>query len=305
MRYWLLMIGYWLLCVCCGAKGPVKTEQSMETEEAAESMDIDVEYTKEDSALVVKLLTEAKTQRGKENRMMYFGKKFLGLPYVGSTLENGDKEHLIVNLHGLDCTTFVETVLALSLCDQQDARTFNDYCNNLEKIRYRDGKMTDYTSRLHYFTWWGDDNVKLGIVKDIGMMDAPFMGIQKVQINYMSKYPQRYKQLKNHPEFIPIIKKYEDETNGKEYPFILKRDLDWHPSTPLAMVRDGDIVAMLTDQDGLDTRHIGIAFWKDGKLHLLHASSLYKKVLMSKETFYEYEMKQPKHIGVRVWRMVE
>jgi hypothetical protein len=28
-------------------------------------------------------------------------------------------------------------------------------------------------------------------------------------------------------------------------------------------------------------------------------------VLMSKETFYEYEKKQPKHIGIRVWRVVE
>jgi len=73
----------------------------------------------------------------------------------------------------------------------------------------------------------------------------------------------------------------------------------------LAMVRDGDIVAMLTDKDGLDTRHIAIAFWQNGKLHLMHASSLYKKVLMSPETFYEYEAKQPKHTGIRVWRMVE
>lgn len=306
MRYWLLAISCWLLAVGCGAQGTAKTEQDITMEDTIDSsIDIDVEYTKEDSALVVKLLSEAKIQRGKENRMMYFGKKFLGLPYVGSTLENGDKEHLIVNLHGLDCSTFVETVLALSLCDQQDARTFNDYCRNLEKIRYRNGKMTDYTSRLHYFTWWGDDNVKLGIVKDIGIMDAPFMGIQKVHINYMSKHPQLYKQLKNHPEFVPIIKKYEDETNGKEFPFILKQDLDWHPSTPLAMVRDGDIVAMLTDSDGLDTRHIGIVFWKNGKLHLMHASSLHKKVLMSKESFYEYEMKQPKHTGIRVWRFSE
>lgn len=308
MRYWLLMICSWLLCASCVAKGPAKTEQSMETEEAAESMDIDVEYTKEDSALVVKLLTEAPTQRGKENRMMYFGKKFLGLPYVGFTLENGDKEHLIVNLHGLDCTTFVETVLALSLCDLQDARTFKDYCRNLLKVRYRDGKMTDYTSRLHYFTWWGDDNVKLGIVKEIGKMDPqdfPFDAVHTIHINYMSKNPHLYKQLKNHPEFVSVIKRYEDETNGKKYAYIAKEDLKFHQSTPLGQIRDGDIVAMLTDQDGLDTRHIGIAFWKDGKLHLLHASSLYKKVLMSKETFYEYEKKQPKHIGIRVWRMVE
>ena len=54
MRYWLLMIGYWLLCVCCGAKGPVKTEQANTMEDTItieSTIDIDVEYTKEDSAL--------------------------------------------------------------------------------------------------------------------------------------------------------------------------------------------------------------------------------------------------------------
>ena len=112
----------------------------------------DVEYTQADSALVVKLLKDVQTQRGKENRVFYFGKKFLGIPYVAHTLELGEKEHLIVNLHGLDCTTFVETVVALSMCDQQNQRTFDDFCKNLTTIRFRGGKMTDYTSRLHYFT---------------------------------------------------------------------------------------------------------------------------------------------------------
>ena len=83
----------------------------------------DVEYTQADSALVVKLLKDAQTQRGKENRVFYFGKKFLGIPYVAHTLELGDKEHLIVNLHGLDCTTFVETLYAL-------ARTTLNVCGN-------------------------------------------------------------------------------------------------------------------------------------------------------------------------------
>ncbi|MBQ9677894.1 MAG: DUF1460 domain-containing protein [Prevotella sp.] len=306
MRNWLLVFSSWLLALGCGAQSPRQVEQEeREVPQEDRTFTYNREYTKEDSALVVRLLKEAKTKRGKENRMMYFGKKFLGLPYVGHTLENGDEEHLIVNLHELDCTTFVETVLALTLCDKDDQRTFDDYCNNLMRIRYRHGKMTDYTSRLHYFTWWGDDNVELGLVRDIGIMDNPFRGMQTIQINYMSTHPNLYKQLRNHPEFVPIIKAYEEETNGKKYPYILKKDLNWHPSTPLSMVRSGDIVAMLTDKDGLDTRHIGIAFWQNGKLHLLHASSLYKKVLMSKETFYEYEAKQPKHIGIRVWRAVE
>ena len=84
----------------------------------------EIEYTQSDSALVVSLLDMAKNQRGQENPIFYFGKKFLGIPYVAHTLELGDKEHLIVNLHGLDCTTFVETVVALAMCDQQDFQQF-------------------------------------------------------------------------------------------------------------------------------------------------------------------------------------
>lgn len=265
----------------------------------------EVEYTQADSSMVVKLLSEAKTKRGTENRIMYFGKQFLGLPYVAHTLEQGDREHLIVNLHGLDCTTFVETVVALSMCDQQNKRTFEDYCSNLSKVRFRHGKMTDYTSRLHYFTWWGEDNEALGIVKDIAPKTEPwgaFTAVQTIHINYMSAHPASYKQLKNHPEFVPTIKKMEQESNGRKFRYIPKKNLSWGQNTALGAVKDGDIVAMLTDSDGLDTRHIGIAFWQNGKLHLLHASSLYKKVLMSKETFYDYEMKQPKHTGIRVFR---
>ena len=264
-----------------------------------------VECSQADSALVVKLLKEAATERGTEHRVMYFGKKFLGLPYVGQTLELGDREHLIVNLHGLDCTTFVETVVALSLCDKENRRTFDDYCRQLAKVRFRAGKITDYTSRLHYFTWWAADNEQLGIVEDIAPKTAPwgaFTAVQTVNINYMSAHPTLYKQLKNHPEFVAPIRTLEQATNGPKFRYIPKQNLAWKQNTALSAVKDGDIVAMLTDSDGLDTRHIGIAFWQNGQLHLLHASSLYKKVLMSKETFHEYEMKQPKHTGIRVFR---
>ena len=134
----------------------------------------EVEYTKEDSALVVKLLKKAKTERGEENRIMYFGKKFLGLTYMAQTLEQGDKEHLIVNVHGLDCTTFIETVVAFALCDRENQSTFEDFCNNLRKIRYRNGEITDFTSRLHYFTWWAENNERFGIVEDIAPKSEPW-----------------------------------------------------------------------------------------------------------------------------------
>ena len=44
------------------------------------------------------------------------GRFFLGAPYRANTLETAGREKLVINLAEFDCTTFVETVLALVLC---------------------------------------------------------------------------------------------------------------------------------------------------------------------------------------------
>lgn len=261
------------------------------------------EYSAEDSAKVVRMLSEAKSRRGDTNRMLYFGKQFVGVPYVEHTLENGTSEHLIVNLHEMDCTTFVETVLALSLCDKHDERTFADYCRWLTRVRYRDGKLTDYTNRLHYFTWWGEDNERLGLVKCIEKDAAPFASVQQLKLNYMSTHVSAYKHLKANPKFVEKIRKMEQASNGRTYRYIPKRLMGQSQDSSLGIIHTGDIVAMLTNKPGLDTSHIGIAVWQDGKLHLLNASSLYHKVVIDTNTFYDYMQQQKSQTGVRVFRM--
>lgn len=266
----------------------------------------EAEYTTADSAMVATLLRDAATQRGDTPPLLYFGRRFIGTPYVAHTLEKGDHEHLIVNLRQMDCTTFVETVTALAMCDQQERRTFADFCRNLSTLRYRHGKMTDYTSRLHYFTWWASDNEQLGIIRDIAPKHAPwgaFTATQRISINYMSSHPAAYKQLKSHPDYVPTIRKMEQDSHGKQYRYIPKSNLGWSQSSSLGDVHTGDIVAMLTDRDGLDTRHIGIAVWQGGRLHLMHASSLYGKVVISSETFYDYQKRQTRQTGIRVFRL--
>lgn len=261
----------------------------------------EVECTQADRAKIESILLKAATDAGNENRMIYFGKQFLGIPYVAHTLEEGDREHLIVNVHGLDCTTFVETVFALYLCDKHGERTFDDFCRYLTQIRFRDGHMTDYTSRLHYFTWWGDDNEQLGLVRQVVRNGAPFSAVQTVNINYMSSHPEYYKQLKLHPEFIPVIRRQEQETNGRKFRYIPKSLLNGS-CKELSDVSTGDIISIITNKDGLDTSHVGIVFWQNGKLHLMHASSLYKKVVMDQKTFYDYSQGQKSHLGIRVYR---
>lgn len=261
-----------------------------------------VEYSKSDSVSVERILSEAKTERKEQNRMLYFGKKFIGVPYVAHTLENGNSEHLVVNLRELDCTTFVENVLALALCDIENKRTFSDFCNNLRKVRYFGGRIDDYSSRLHYFTWWAEDNIQKGIIREISADDFPFTAVQKVSINYMSAHPELYKHLKSKPDMIQKIRQKEQLTSDKTYRYIPKSLLN-ESADRIGVVHTGDIVAIITSKSGLDTSHIGIAVWQDGKLHLLNASSIYKKVVLDKSTFYQYSQRQKSQLGIRVFRL--
>ena len=82
------------------------------------------------------------------------GKSFLGTDYVANTLEKGDGEKLVINLTGLDCYIFLETSLVFARCIKKGKTTFEDYQTELTNIRYRDGKLKEYPSRLHYFGAW-------------------------------------------------------------------------------------------------------------------------------------------------------
>ena len=265
----------------------------------------DVQYTSQDSATIVGILQREPHERDNENRVVWLGKQFVGTPYVGGTLESGDKEHLIVNTRAMDCTTFVETVSALFMCCEQNQRTFPAFCRNLQKIRYKSGCIADYTSRLHYFTQWGLDNEKKGIVTSVlDSVDDIVLSCQRIHTDYMSKHPALYKHLRQHPEFISTIRRQERELEGYTFKYLPKKSLGLSPDR-LPYVHTGDIVAIITSRQGLDTSHVGFAVWKSGQLHLMHASSLKKKVTLDSQTFYNYSQGQRTQQGIRLFRLME
>ena len=121
-----------------------------------------VTYQQADSITVCRLLAKANTKTSS----LWFARQFLGVPYVAHTLEVNDQEQLVVNTRQLDCTTLVETVTALTLCARQGKRSWNDYLQILQMLRYRQGKLDGYPSRLHYFSDWIRDKQAMKIVRD-------------------------------------------------------------------------------------------------------------------------------------------
>lgn len=268
-----------------------------------------ITYQRQDSLKVVKLLSQgAKLKvKAKKELMTYYGNQLKGVPYVPATLEVNKKEQLVVNLRQMDCTTFVETVLALAMTTAQGSLRWEDYCKNLTKIRYENGVMKGYPSRNHYFIWWVESNSKQGIVKTLtgtltgtGKQGTPLFKAQNIHIDWMTKHTDSYPMLKGNKQFIKEIAEHEKRTNGKVMMYIPRANLGLSQKK-MKYVENGDILAICTKKKGLDTTHIGIAEWgSDGKLHLLNASQIHKKVVLESMTLQQYMTKHPSQLGVWV-----
>jgi hypothetical protein len=228
------------------------------------------------------------------------GESFLGTDYLAHALEEDGNEQLVINLTGLDCTTLVENSIALARCIKQDSISFEYYLEELQFIRYRDGIVDGYPSRLHYFSDWITDNVSKKVVtdetKELGGVPIKF------NLNFMSTHPNSYKQLKENPDLIPIIRKQEEEISLREYYYIPKNDFKSKEN----FIISGDIIAITTTVEGLDIGHIGIAIkMEDGRIHLLHAPNVNTKVQITEEPLADYLMKYKRHSGVIVLRVLE
>lgn len=256
-------------------------------------------YTKADSIKVMQLLSNAPRKASANEYMIHFGKALQGVPYVGKTLENNTKEKLVVNLRELDCTTFTENVLALSLCMRDGKKSFKAFTDYLRRIRYNKGYVS-YPSRLHYFTSWIDANSKQDFVAEVVAAQAPFTATKTLNVNFMSQHCDLYPALVRDKAMVDSIRIAEKTLTGKSFRYIPKSALNQH-SLLKKYIQTGDIIVIITNKEGLDTSHIGIASWhSDGTLHLLNASQIYKKVIDEPMTLYRYMQKHPSQIGIRV-----
>lgn len=266
------------------------------------------QYTPEDSIRVMNLLQSAEKDAAKDSTagqtMLRIGRAIekMNIPYVAHTLEPNDQERLIINLRELDCTTFVESAMALTLCVRSGRTTFDDYCRILQKIRYWQGRAPQYIRRLHYFTSWIEDNTTMDLVRELQTPNPPFTAVQTVQAHYMSQHVDKYRMLTVNPQDVPMIREMEKRIEGKKYRYIPKQQL-YNNRQLRKTIHDGDIIVIITNIKGLDTQHIGIAAWHADGLHLLNASSIHHRVIEEPMTLRQYLYKHPTMPGIRVVRI--
>lgn len=220
----------------------------------------------------------------------------LETPYVANTLERGNKEELYVNINETDCILFVESCLALAQTAKSSDTTYTNFCKKIQELRYRDGKVDGYPSRIHYTSEWLLQAEKKGDLSEQSKVIANTPLNQN--FSYMSVNSDKYKHLKGNAANIAKIKKAEDYLNAHEYWYI--------PNDKIAenahKLQTGDIFGFCTSVKGLDLSHVGIVYWDNGRLTFIHASYGEKKVVIESKTLEEYAKSGKSTIGIRVAR---
>ncbi len=234
--------------------------------------------------------------------VVFYAHKLEGTPYVGHTLE-GEEEKLTINIDELDCTTFVETLYALSRTTLSGRYSWRDYAHNLENLRYRHGEMGDYSSRLHYMSDWIIDNSNRGNIVDV-TSDIACVRYKIKDINFMSTHRNSYVSLKSDDVMLEKIRNFEIGYRNHRFPYIKKEQLN--SKDVRKVVKRGDFVGLVTRTEGLDISHLGIIeLDAKGNPVLLDASSRGKKVMLEPVDLRTQLSKSKDTEGVRIFRMKE
>jgi hypothetical protein len=68
-------------------------------------------------------------------------------------------------------------------------------------------------------------------------------------------------------------------------------------------IKNGDVIALATRDEGLDVAHVGFALWQGKSLRLLHASKKENGVVISRKTLPSYFKQNKKYSGIIVARL--
>lgn len=229
----------------------------------------------------------------------FYARQLLGTPYVAHTLE-AEEEILTINIHELDCLTFIETLYALTRTTLAGRYSWRDYAANIENVRYRGGEMGDYSSRIHYMSEWIIDNHLRGNLVEV-TPDLPHADYLVKNIDFMTHHTDNYQQLKNDTAMVEKIRQH--ELRNHRFPYLKRSWLN--DKAVKAALRSGDFVSLVTKMEGLDVSHNGIIVFDDnGDPYLLDASMSGGKVMLESKPLFKYLERSKTNIGIRVYRMM-
>ena len=229
----------------------------------------------------------------------YFADRQLGITYVGGLLDEPDTEQLVVTLAGSDCVIYVEMSLAMAMTTLQARTTYDAFRENLKFIRYRDGEIDGYPSRLHYFSDWLLTNQEKGLLTILFQEDT-LPAIEPP--DFMTRRRENYRHLADDDAMFDKIRAMEEHHADR----LSDRRLAYIPQDRIPEFEDrfrtGDILAFVTTIEGLDITHTGLVKMDGDRAGFYHAS-MTGSVIVDPATIHEYTMSRRNVNGIVIARL--
>ena len=255
----------------------------------------------ETAAAFRRILTDARAQdvaaRPYGEVVQWVGEQLLGRPYVAGMLDAPETETLVVDLTAFDCVLYVENVLAIARAIALGEESYDAYARHVEDMRYREGTMDGYCSRLHYFSEWIADNEARGTVQNVteAVGGEPF----DKAITFMTEHRESYPKLAVDSTYACVVDM--EGRLGDLALFYVPQD---RIAEAYPMLRPGDVIATATSIGGLDVTHTGFVHQTDAHTGFMHASLASNEVKIS-DDLEDYVQGIRSQVGIVVARPLD
>lgn len=201
--------------------------------------------------------------------------KMVGTPYESGLLEVYP-EKLRVYLDKTDNIHFVETCLAMALTakgvgvgrpDSLCKEPYDLLCENIRKLRYRNGIISKFSDRIFYFTEWSGQTQVLGLTKEY---TSSFGHEYNQTFSYLSDHLMFLPQIGHEPKALEETVEIERNLSERNPLYVISREemiSDFY-----ACIKDGDIVAFVSDRKGEDISRVGFINRDKSSIHFITAS---------------------------------
>ena len=230
----------------------------------------------------------------------------VGTPYEAHLLdaylrlgEAAPTEPLILSLTRFDCSSFVESCVAVARAARAGGPpNWKGFGREVERMRYRNGLRGDYTTRLHYFSEWIADGDKRCLLRDVGFALG---GVEdRRPLRFMTAHRDGYVALADDRVY-KSMKEAERRLDS-----VSRRVI---PTARIAQVEDriqnGDVIGFATSTPGLDVTHCAVAVRDSrGTLRVVHPPVTGGGVEVSRLALPEYVAQLRDATGIMVGRPV-
>lgn len=169
-----------------------------------------------------------------------------------------------INIDTFTPISYINTVEALTRAASQSQPSWIDFVREYENLSCRRGEESGFPSVMRYGCDWISDNLYRGNIKEL-TENYPGAVSKIKSVDYMSRHPEKFAALSN-PDVFDKIELLDMGFKQHRIPY-LKRQYITRKDIVEDM-KDGDILMMLTNADGLDIYAVYYVTLENDKIYL-------------------------------------